>query len=105
MLKIISSAILAGALLCAAPAFAKVYTVQVTNKTGEKMINISIVGKHGTVVGFVPTSAKEFELRVDLPEGSVCNPVVRFQLSTLRRIEGRASLCQGGNVVIAWPWN
>jgi hypothetical protein len=83
---------------------AKVYKVTIVNHLHQRIVGVSIVGSNskGKVVDFQPTSEERFELKVDLPDDSVCNPVVRFRLPSHYRATLRVPLCQGGEYVLSW---
>jgi len=101
-MKIILAALLAVAALCAGTAHAAVYKVTIINHLHQKVVGVSIVGGKGKVLDFRPTDEERFELRVDLPESSVCNPEVRFRLGIHYRAALRIPLCQGGEYEIYW---
>lgn len=95
------------ALLGACPALSATYTVHVTNISDEKIIGIKVMGRgRGEVIGFRPTTDKEFRITVELPDDGVCNPVLRFNMSSFRRIEGRVPVCSDAVAVkVGFPWD
>jgi len=88
------SYIIAGLLAAAvsSPALASTHTIKITNPDGDRISRFSVM--HAKVIGFKPTNAKEFEVTVELPEGSYCNPIVRVTLGNSGRVEGRIAICQ-----------
>jgi hypothetical protein len=84
---------------------AAVYRVSIINYLHERIAGVSIVGNKGKVLDFKPTDAERFELKVDLPDDSVCNPIVRFRLGNSQRVTVRVPLCEGGETVLSWRYN